>query len=77
MYAMISRTRLLLSAAAAATAVFAPTASAMHAPCDGGCVTSADSKPANVAIQYNQLGPKYVSLPHVSSGARYLTRESR
>ena len=67
----------MLSAAAAAAAVLAPTASAMHAPGDYVRVTSDDSPSAYVANQYDQLGPKYVTVSHRPSAAQHSTRLSR
>jgi hypothetical protein len=78
MYGTISRTRLLLSTAAAAAAVVTPAATAMHAPgALGSAATPADPTPAYVAIQYAQLGPKYVTLSHRPSAAAQSTRLSR
>ena len=77
MYGTISRTRLLLSAAAATAAVAAPAATAMHAPGDGGRATPADPPSAYAAIQYDRLGPKYATLSHRPSAARHSTRLSR
>lgn len=77
MYGMISRTRLLLSASAAVAAVAAPAASAMHAPGDFVGAAPADPPAAYAAIQYDQLGPKYVTLSHRPSAAQHSTRLSR